>query len=164
MKKYDILVAGGGFAGIGAAAAAASLGKSVLLVEKGGCLGGAAANALVLPFMPYSTLKKNSDGSSKRIFLVRGIFEEITDMLTLKNAGDKYYFNTDRLKTVLDEFVTAAGVDVLFHTSVYSVNRTGRRLDSVSVTSVGGSFSVEASYFIDATGDSYLSYLAGCGC
>ena len=71
MKKYDILVAGGGFAGIGAAAAAASLGKSVLLVEKGGCLGGAAANALVLPFMPYSTLKKNSDGSSKRIFLVR---------------------------------------------------------------------------------------------
>ena len=68
MKKYDILVAGGGFAGIGAAAAA-SLGKSVLLVEKGGCLGGAAANALVLPFMPYSTLKKNSDGSSKRIFL-----------------------------------------------------------------------------------------------
>lgn len=164
MKKYDILVAGGGFAGIGAAAAAASLGKSVLLVEKGGCLGGAAANALVLPFMPYSTLKKNSDGSSKRIFLVRGIFEEITDMLTLKNAGDKYYFNTDRLKTVLDEFVTAAGVDVLFHTSVYSVNRTGRWLDSVSVTSVGGSFSVEASYFIDATGDANLSYLAGCGC
>lgn len=96
MKKYDILVAGGGFAGIGAAAAAASLGKRVLLVEKGGCLGGAAANALVLPFMPYSTLKKNSDGSSERIFLVRGIFEEITDMLTLKNAGDKYYFNTDR--------------------------------------------------------------------
>ena len=55
MKHYDIIVAGGGFAGVGAAVAAARMGRSVLLIEEKGCLGGAAANSLVLPFMPYYT-------------------------------------------------------------------------------------------------------------
>ena len=38
MKKYDLIVAGGGFAGFGAAVAAAREGLSVLLVEKSNCL------------------------------------------------------------------------------------------------------------------------------
>lgn len=50
---YDVIVAGGGFSGVAAAIAAAREGMSVLLIEKSNCLGGAAANCLVNPFMPY---------------------------------------------------------------------------------------------------------------
>ena len=55
MKKYDVVVVGGGFAGVAAAIAAAREGSRVLLVEKGNALGGAAVNCLVMPFMPYIT-------------------------------------------------------------------------------------------------------------
>jgi len=54
-KVYDLIVVGGGFAGATAAMEAARHGKSVLLVEKFNCLGGAAANALVISFMNYWT-------------------------------------------------------------------------------------------------------------
>ncbi|MDD6023792.1 MAG: FAD-dependent oxidoreductase, partial [Oscillospiraceae bacterium] len=55
MKEcYDLIAAGGGFAGFAAALAAAREGASVLLIEQGNALGGSAVNALVNPFMPYT--------------------------------------------------------------------------------------------------------------
>ena len=55
MKKYDVVIVGGGFAGVAAAVAAARGGAKTLLVDKGNALGGAAVNSLVMPFMPFST-------------------------------------------------------------------------------------------------------------
>ena len=54
MKKYDLIVVGGGISGVAAAVAAARDGISVLLIEKYGCLGGAMSNSLVYPFMKFS--------------------------------------------------------------------------------------------------------------
>ena len=72
MKKYDLAVIGGGFAGVAAALSAARNGAKVLVVEKSNCLGGAAVNSLVNPFMPYWT---EIDG--ERFDLSVGIFKEI---------------------------------------------------------------------------------------
>ncbi|MBR2459938.1 MAG: FAD-dependent oxidoreductase, partial [Clostridia bacterium] len=55
MIEYDVVVCGGGFAGASAAIAAGRRGARVLLVDATNCLGGAAAEALVNPFMPYYT-------------------------------------------------------------------------------------------------------------
>ena len=77
MKKYDLIVAGGGFAGCAAAICAAREGLHVLLVEQANCLGGAPSNCLVNPFMPYST-KINGEKTE----LSKGLFREITDKLT----------------------------------------------------------------------------------
>ena len=52
MKKYDVIVVGGGLSGTAAAIAAAREGASALIIEKGNALGGAAVHALVNPFMP----------------------------------------------------------------------------------------------------------------
>ena len=60
----DIAVAGGGFAGVAAALAAARQGARVILMEQSGCLGGAASNNLVNPFMRYWTEK---DGKKVRV-------------------------------------------------------------------------------------------------
>ena len=54
--KFDLIVVGGGFAGTAAAIAAARLGQDTLLIERDNCLGGAACNALVNPFMPLWTM------------------------------------------------------------------------------------------------------------
>ena len=76
MKKYDLIVIGGGFSGCAAAIAAARCGMNVLLAEKSNAPGGAANNCLVNPFMPYRT---NIDG--KTVDLSAGFFKEITDEL-----------------------------------------------------------------------------------
>ena len=79
MKKYDIAIIGGGFAGFAAAIAAAREGASVIIVEKGNCLGGAAMHNLVNPFMPYTV---KIDGEEKMISA--GIFETV--LKKLQNA------------------------------------------------------------------------------
>lgn len=162
MKKYDILIAGGGFAGIGAALAAARLGKSVLIVDRNGALGGAASDALVFPFMPYATKVKKPDGSTGDLYLVRGVFKEITDAVIADKSGDTRSFNTARLTAILDTLVKEAGVDVLFHAELTGVKRDAKRINTVSVATVGGTLELQAAYFIDATGDANLAFLANC--
>lgn len=76
MNKYDLIVVGGGFAGCAAAISAAREGLRVLLIEQANCLGGAPANCLVNPFMPYST-KINGKETS----LCKGLFQEINERL-----------------------------------------------------------------------------------
>ena len=81
--KYNLVVAGGGLSGAAAAVSAAREGLKVLLVEKSGCLGGAIANNLVYPFMPYWT-KPYWEKNVERNYLSQGIFTE------MKERHDKY--------------------------------------------------------------------------
>ena len=61
MKKYDLIVVGGGISGIAASVSAAREGLGVLLIENSGNLGGAITKNLVYPFVQYKTYgKKNS--------------------------------------------------------------------------------------------------------
>ena len=157
MKKYDLAVIGGGFAGVAAALAAARGGAKVLIVEKSNCLGGAAANCLVNPFMPYWT---EIDG--KRVDLSTGIFKEIHDRLEERNAMKKESFLEEELKYILNEMVIEANIDLLFHAYIFRANTCADRVVSVTVATKSGEMQVEANYFIDATGDAQLAYLAGC--
>lgn len=162
MKKYDIIVAGGGFAGTAAAIAAARRNMSVLLIEQTGCLGGAASNNLVVPFMRYFIDIFKPDGTKVNDNIVRGIFLEIINKLKELGAGDNQNFNTEYLKVVLDRMLIESGADVLFHSTVTGVHKKDRKITSVDFYSVSGMMNAEADFFIDATGDANLSALAGC--
>ena len=157
MKKYDLAVIGGGFAGVAAALAAARAGAKVLIVEKSNCLGGAAVNCLVNPFMPYWT---EMDG--KRVDLSAGIFKEIHDRLEHHNAMNRESFLEEKLKYILNEMVAEANVDLLFHAYIFKVEKCDEHIASIVVATKSGEMQVEANYFIDATGDAQLAYLAGC--
>ena len=157
MKKYNLAVIGGGFAGVAAALAAARAGTKVLIVEKSNCLGGAAVNCLVNPFMQYWT---EIDG--KRVNLSAGIFKEIHDRLEERNAMKKESFLEEELKYILNEMVIEANIDLLFHAYIFRANTCADRIVSVTVASQSGEMQIEADYFIDATGDAQLAYLAGC--
>ena len=157
MKKYDVAVIGGGFAGVGAALAAAGVGAKVLIVEKANCLGGAATNCLVNPFMRYWT---EMDGA--RVDLSAGIFGEIHDRLKARHAMMAESFLEEELKYILNEMMIEAHVDLLFHAYVFKVDKRDGRITSVTVATKSGETAIEADYFIDATGDAQLAYLADC--
>lgn len=156
MKKYDIAVIGGGFAGVAAAVSASRLGASVLIVERNNSFGGASSYCLVNPFMPYST-KINGE----EVPLSQGIFKEIVTELKKRGACDGYSFLEEELKLLLNEMIEKENIDTLFHANVCSVKRDGGRVLSASVITVGGIIEIEADYFIDATGDAQLAFLGG---
>lgn len=157
MKNYDLAVVGGGFAGVAAALAAARGGAKVLIVEKSNCLGGAATNCLVNPFMPYWT---EMDGA--RVDLSAGIFKEIHSRLEKRNAMRGETFLEEELKYILNEMVIEANVDLLFHAYIFRVEKCGEDISSIMVATKNGELRIEADYFIDATGDAQLAYLANC--
>ncbi len=158
MNKYDLIVVGGGFAGVASALSAKRHGASVLLVEKSNCLGGAATNCLVNPFMQYWTYI-----DEKRVDISAGIFKEICEKLEEKNAL-KYSqsFLEEELKFLLNEMLEEAGVDLLFHTYLSNVVKEDEKIKSLKFLARGKEVELFADYYIDATGDAQLSYLANC--
>ena len=157
MKKYDLVVIGGGFAGVAAALAAARGGAQVLIVEKSNCLGGAAVNCLVNPVMPYWT-----EINGSRVALSAGIFKEIWDKLEERNATSGKSFLEEELKYILNEMVLEAHIDMLFHAYIFKAEKCGEDISSIKVATKSGEMRIEADYFVDATGDAQLAYLAKC--
>jgi len=135
---------------VAAAVRAAREGLAVLLVEKFGSLGGAMSNSLVYPFMKYSM----DDG---KVLLSDGIF---TEMRNRKETYDDTSWEC--FKFVFDDMVTQAGVDVLFHATVFEIDRIDRKLTSVSIATKSGILKAEADFFADCSGDGELLAMAGC--
>ncbi len=162
--RYDVVVAGGGPAGIGAAVAAARAGMKTLLIERTGFLGGMSTGGLVPCFAPFNY-------SGGKVSVYRGIAWDVLNRLWKAGGGgfrtgyiDWPTTDNEVLKHVYDELVEEAGVDVLFFTVVSDVIRTGRKVKAVVIENKGGRFAVEGKAFVDATGDADLAVRAGVPC
>ena len=176
MKKYDLTVIGGGFGGVSAAISAAREGLKVLIVDKNGSFGGAMSSGLVYPFCPYWT----SDGRFATKIINSGIFSEMRKRafekefpegnfelfdapIDIRATDNKLrFFSPEFFKAVLDDMVSEAGVDVIFHATLCNVNCENGKIKSVSLATKSGMFEIESDYFVDGTGDGALFYLAGC--
>lgn len=161
MNKYDLIVVGGGFAGVSAALEAGRHGLRVLLIEKYNCLGGAAVNNLVLPFMNYWS-KDAETGENK--LLTGDLFNRIIDEMNKLGGlhNNQKTFDEEILKLVLNRLCAEYGVSLLFNTTITDASVVDGKI--VSVTALGKSAKIEltADHFIDATGDAELAMLAGC--
>ncbi len=159
--KYELIVVGGGFAGVCAAVSAAKRGVDVLLIEKYNALGGAAVNALVMPFMPFWT--KDPETKEKK-YLCGDLFMEMVSEANKLTNSDKVIndFDEEIMKLVLTRIALKYGVTLLFDTTVTDVTVDSGKI--VSVSALGKSMKMElfADHFVDATGDAELSMLAGC--
>lgn len=161
MEKYDLIVVGGGFSGTAAAIQAARSGLSVLLIEQANCLGGAAANCLVNPYMGWWIKVDGED-----IPICRGIFAEINKELeafndTLDEAISFNRFNEEYLKIVMQRMLLKSGAKLLLRSYLTEAECENGRVESITVANKSGYMKLYADYFIDATGDGDLAHLAG---
>ncbi len=158
--KYDLIVSGGGFAGVSAAIAAAREGLKVLLVDRNNCLGGAASECLVFPYMRYWTKDINTN---EKVYLSSGIFAEINKNLSELGGFNKNEssFDEEILKIVLNRMVIAEGIDILFNTLVTDANAENGVVKSITVSNKSGNSEYFADYFIDATGDGDVAVMCG---
>ena len=163
-NKYDLIVVGGGFAGVAAAISAAKNGVDVLLIEKYNALGGAAVNALVMPFMSFWT--KDPETEEKK-YISGDLFLEIVDEMSKLEGKEKsdvrpINFDEEFLKLVLNRMALKYGVNLLFNTTVTEAFVTDGKITSIKAFGKSKHLELFADHFIDATGDAELSMLAGC--
>ena len=166
--EYDVVIVGGGPAGIAAAAAAARAGQRTLLIERYGFLGGMGTAAGVTNFCG---LHANVHGTIKQV--VHGIADDLLarmeqlgglsqpHLLFGGKIAAQAYDNT-ALKIAADEVVLASGAELLFHAQVVGVLMDApERIGAVLIETKSGRAAVVGRIYIDCSGDGDLSFHAG---
>ena len=178
LPEVDIIVAGGGTAGVVAAIAAARAGVNVLLIERYGYLGGmiTAGNAGLTMYMKYSGnalehLKdeKLLETDPSEVQIAGGLPGELTKKLLAEKIGNgnagtygSYVFTSrEDFKRLLFQMMKDSGVNVLLHSLVVDVITEDNRIKGVIIESKSGRQFIPAKQFIDATGDGDLAAKAG---
>jgi hypothetical protein len=165
--EYDVVVLGGGPAGIAAAVAAARAGRKTLLVERYGFLGGMGTAAGVTNFCG---LHANVHGEIRQV--VHGVADDLLqriDRLGGLNTPHALFgktvaqaYDTAAYKIAADDLMLSAGVEVLFHALAAGVVMDNeRRVQALLLETKSGRCAVLARAFIDASGDGDLAAWAG---
>lgn len=162
-EEYDVIVAGGGPAGIGAALAAAKAGAKTLLLEARGYLGGVATNAF---WMPINRLLLNGESRGD----IHGALVEKLRSLGPGSCipgrsndvdGDGLSVHPDFLRLALLELMEEFGCKYVLYSPVDGVEMEGSRIKAVTTSYKTQSRRYRGKVFIDCTGDGDLSYRAG---
>lgn len=162
-EQFDVVVAGGGPAGIGAALAASSMGAKTLLLEARPYLGGVASTSL---WMPVNRLRL--DGG-KRGFTHDMFVEKIesygSDAYQEGKVtwvdGDGLHIHPDFLRLALFELLEESGCKYRLYSPVSGALVEDGRLTQALVSTKEGNQVFSAKAFVDASGDGDLSYHAG---
>lgn len=169
-KRFDVLVAGAGVAGVAASLAAARAGLRTALVEKTTLPGGLATSGLIIAYLPLC------DGLGNQVTF--GLPEELLHASIRYGPGEipegwssseKKYgrsrfgatFCAASFVLAMDELLADAGVDLWLDTLVCGADVEGDRLTGVEVENKSGRGLLLADCFIDATGDADVAHRAG---
>lgn len=170
--RYDVLVAGGGIAGIAAALAAARNGARTCLIEKEYALGGLATLGLIIIYLPLD------DGQG--VQMSGGIAEELLRLSLVDGPGEipsvwrgecsqqersgiryQVEYNAATMMINAEQLLLQEGVTLFYDARLAGVQTRDDRVSSVTVDTKLGPLVLSAQAFVDATGDADLIYFAG---
>jgi len=167
-KRYDVLVAGAGVAGIAAALEAARAGVKTALLEKAVLVGGLATTGLVNIYLPLC------DGAGRQVTF--GIAEELLHLSIKYGPGDvppdwregrsRYQtpFSPASFVLALDEALQEAGVDLWLDTLACQPVLEGNRITGLEIENKSGRGILHAECVVDTTGDADIAWRAGAEC
>ncbi|MGO4145696.1 FAD-dependent oxidoreductase [Paenarthrobacter sp. YAF11_1] len=161
-NHFDVIVAGGGSAGVAAAIGASRAGARTLLLEKGPCLGGAATLRNVVTYCGLYTREEQRQ-------VVFGVADELLTRLRKSAAVSEPHkfnavavvFDPESVKFHLDEMCREAGVTVLLHSLVVGASAHDGKVTAVHIADHEGLRWVSADAFIDTSGDADLAQHSG---
>ena len=175
VKECEVLVAGGGFAGIAAALAAARAGKKVVLLEREYILGGLGTAGLVSIYLPIC------DGMGRQVCF--GIAEELLRLSISMGAEDLYpdnwllsddpskrtekdkrfrvRYNPNLCAILMEKQLLSAGVEILYGTYAVGADVKGGKIHAVIIENKSGRGAIKADSVVDATGDCDIAAFAG---
>ena len=155
IDNVDLLVCGGGFAGVAAAISAAKNGVKVMLLEKYGFLGGLVTAALVITTPPLN--------NGLNIEICRRLKEKSV-YARCENSGEEIELNAldpEVVKYELFHMLQEQGVDFLLHTYIAGSITEGNLIKGVIVENKAGRQAILAQIVVDATGDADVAAFAG---
>jgi hypothetical protein len=165
---FDVVVLGGGPAGLAAAVSASCAGASTILIERYGFLGGMGTAAGVTNFCG---LHANRFGEMVRV--VHGVADDLLGRIDhlggLKQPHiilgkiQAQAYDTAAFKIAADQMLVDAGVKILFHALGAGVlmEEGSRRISTLMVETKSGRMAIRGTVFIDASGDGDLAAWAG---
>ena len=177
--ETDVLVVGGGTAGLGAALGAAGAGVDVVLVERYGFLGGNATAALVMPLMSFHTERPRTEKEGSATLLptdrgkgesvIAGVLKSFLDRLVKSGGaiapsvktGYSVPFDPEIFKLTALDMLDEAGVHYLFHAFASDAIMEGSQIRGVVFESKSGPVVIHARTVIDCTGDGDVAARSG---
>ncbi len=167
MKKYDVIIVGGGTAGVSCAYNSAKLGLKTLIIEQNSYLGGSITSSLVIPAMKTSDNAINTDFFD----ILYKKLSELGGAITYCD-GNKGWFNPELTKIALDILMQDAGVDIIYEANVCDIKQENGKILSVYIDTIDNnnsilksnklSSSIETIYLVDATGDAKIFQKLNC--
>lgn len=175
-KECDVLVCGGGFAGISAALAAARQNKKVILLEKSYLLGGLATAGLITIYLPLC------DGMGRQVSF--GIAEEFFRLSVKMGAEDKYpenwldnigtrtendkrfevQFNPQLFAILSEQLLLKENVEILYGSYAVATDVSDNKINAVIIENKSGRQAIKSTTVIDCTGDCDIAHFSGVNC
>lgn len=156
--KYDLVVVGGGTAGVSCAWNAAKRSLKTLIIEKNSFLGGSITSSLVIPAM------KTSDNAINIDFF-NALYDKLYSLggaITYED-GNKGWFNPELTKIALDILMKDVNVDVMYEINNLSVSID--KIDNNNIYILYDKFlssPIETKYLVDSTGDAKICKKLNC--